>query len=106
MKGTHPRGLHYLDDEVQKNLLQRSEKNKAENLMIVDLLRNDIGKVCKGGSVTVSAHKRLEAYQNVYHLVSDVVGDVWKDVHETRRVETDMLGDVIIQRLQKKLTAS
>jgi para-aminobenzoate synthetase component 1 len=42
--------------------------------MIVDLLRNDIGKVCAGGSVVVAQHKRLEAYQNVYHLVSVVEG--------------------------------
>ena len=42
--------------------------------MIVDLLRNDIGKVCETGSVRVKGHKRLEAYRNVYHLVSIIEG--------------------------------
>ena len=59
----------------------RSPKDDAELSMIVDLLRNDIGKVCAGGSVLVVQHKRLEAYQNVYHLVSVVEGtlDAGKD---------------------------
>jgi para-aminobenzoate synthetase component 1 len=47
--------------------------------MIVDLLRNDIGRVCLGGSVHVKEHKRLEAYENVYHLVSIVTGQVRPD---------------------------
>jgi len=47
--------------------------------MIVDLLRNDIGKVCKGGSVYVDEHKRLEAYENVFHLVSIVKGELDKN---------------------------
>jgi para-aminobenzoate synthetase component 1 len=52
----------------------KSKKDDAELSMIVDLLRNDIGKVCKAGSVRVAEHKRLEAYQNVFHLVSIVEG--------------------------------
>ncbi|MBN2468739.1 MAG: chorismate-binding protein, partial [Deltaproteobacteria bacterium] len=51
-----------------------SGKNDAELSMIVDLLRNDLGKVCRTGSVRVAEHKRLEAYRNVYHLVSRVEG--------------------------------
>ncbi|MDD2901903.1 MAG: chorismate-binding protein, partial [Syntrophales bacterium] len=51
-------------------------KDDAELSMIVDLLRNDLGKVCKARSVKVKEHKRLEAYQNVYHLVSIVTGKV------------------------------
>ncbi|MEO8185434.1 MAG: chorismate-binding protein, partial [Deltaproteobacteria bacterium] len=56
--------------------LQESPKEDAELSMIVDLLRNDIGKVCRPGSVRVLEHKRLEAYQNVYHLVSIVKGEL------------------------------
>jgi para-aminobenzoate synthetase component 1 len=44
--------------------------------MIVDLLRNDLGKICVPGSVSVRTHRRLECYQNVYHLVSDICGEV------------------------------
>ena len=76
IKGTRPRGRTEAADRALRRELEQSVKDDAELSMIVDLLRNDIGKVCKGGSVTVSAHKRLEAYQNVYHLVSDVAGEL------------------------------
>jgi para-aminobenzoate synthetase component 1 len=56
--------------------LETSFKDDAELSMIVDLLRNDIGKVCAAQSVRVIEHKRLESYQNVYHLVSVVVGQL------------------------------
>ena len=74
IKGTRPRGKTPEEDRELKAALTRSPKDDAELSMIVDLLRNDIGKVCAGGSVVVSEHKRLEAYQNVYHLVSVVEG--------------------------------
>ena len=74
IKGTRPRGKTPEQDREMKAALARSPKDDAELSMIVDLLRNDIGKVCAGGSVAVTQHKRLEAYQNVYHLVSVVQG--------------------------------
>jgi para-aminobenzoate synthetase component 1 len=74
IKGTRPRGKTPEKDLEMKDELARSPKDDAELSMIVDLLRNDIGKVCAGGSVVVDQHKRLEAYQNVYHLVSVVEG--------------------------------
>lgn len=74
IKGTKPRGKTRAEDQKLKTQLAQSKKDDAELSMIVDLLRNDIGKVCKGGSVRVSEHKRLEAYKNVYHLVSVVEG--------------------------------
>ena len=79
IKGTRPRGQTEADDRALRRELEASVKDDAELSMIVDLLRNDIGRVCKGGSVAVSAHKRLESYQNVYHLVSDVVGELDRD---------------------------
>ena len=74
IKGTRPRGETPEKDREMKSALVRSPKDDAELSMIVDLLRNDIGKVCAGGSVVVAQHKRVEAYQNVYHLVSVVEG--------------------------------
>jgi para-aminobenzoate synthetase component 1 len=74
IKGTRPRGKTPLEDKKLGRELKQSKKDDAELSMIVDLLRNDIGKVCRVGSVRVTEHKRLEAYQNVYHLVSIVEG--------------------------------
>ena len=74
IKGTRPRGRTPEEDEAYRRELADSLKDDAELSMIVDLLRNDLGKVCRARSVNVKEHKRLEAYQNVYHLVSIVTG--------------------------------
>jgi len=74
IKGTRPRGSTGAEDEKLKIDLLSSRKDDAELSMIVDLLRNDLGKVCRAGSVRVTEHKRIEAYRNVYHLVSIVEG--------------------------------
>jgi len=74
IKGTRPRGVTDAEDEKLKIDLLNSRKDDAELSMIVDLLRNDLGKVCMAGSVRVTEHKRIEAYSNVYHLVSIVEG--------------------------------
>jgi len=76
IKGTRPRGSTPQEDERLGQELLESRKDDAELSMIVDLLRNDMGKVCAGGSVRVSRHKRLEAYENVFHLVSVVEGEL------------------------------
>ncbi len=74
IKGTRPRGKTAEEDNNLKKELKNSLKDDAELSMIVDLLRNDIGKVCKGGSVKVPEHKTLETYKNVFHLVSAIEG--------------------------------
>jgi para-aminobenzoate synthetase component I len=74
IKGTRPRGKTQTEDKKLGRELKQSKKDDAELSMIVDLLRNDMGKVCRAGSVRVTEHKRLEAYRNVYHLVSVVEG--------------------------------
>lgn len=79
IKGTRARGATPEQDLALRNELMTSTKDEAELSMIVDLLRNDIGKVCAAQSVRVVEHKRVEAYQNVYHLVSIVVGELDHD---------------------------
>ncbi|MFZ5450053.1 MAG: aminodeoxychorismate synthase component I [Thermodesulfobacteriota bacterium] len=79
IKGTRPRGATPAADAELRRELAASPKDDAELSMIVDLLRNDLGKVCLPRTVQVKEHKRLEAYQNVYHLVSIVTGEVGDD---------------------------
>ncbi|MFP4416241.1 MAG: aminodeoxychorismate synthase component I [Chitinivibrionales bacterium] len=74
IKGTKPRGKTPQEDAANRDQLANSRKDDAELSMIVDLLRNDIGKVCSAGSVKVREHKRVEAYENVFHLVSIIDG--------------------------------
>jgi para-aminobenzoate synthetase component 1 len=70
IKGTNPRGLTEKKDKVLISDLVNSKKNLAENLMIVDVLRNDISRVSISGSVEVEKLASLETYENVHHLVS------------------------------------
>ena len=74
IKGTRPRSADPLRDAQLTYELQRSEKEMAELVMITDLLRNDLGRVCEYGSVQVPELVRLERYAQVQHLVSTVEG--------------------------------
>jgi para-aminobenzoate synthetase component 1 len=83
IKGTRPRKQDNAEDQEQIKLLESSHKDKAENLMIVDLLRNDISKTCKKGSVKVPSIFTIESYATVHHLVSTVTGILADNQHAT-----------------------
>lgn len=74
IKGTKPRFADPVLDQQSAAALHLSPKDRAENVMIVDLLRNDLGKVCKPGSVKVPALFSIESFPAVHHLVSTIVG--------------------------------
>ena len=82
IKGTRPRGANPEEDRINRQELLASEKDKSELLMIVDLERNDIGRVSKPGSVAVTELFHLEEYATVYHLVSTIIGDIKDDCDE------------------------
>ena len=79
IKGTAPRGHTPQTDRALAEALQHSAKDRAENLMIVDLLRNDLGKSCIPGTIRVPELFRLETFANVHHLVSTVHGRLRAD---------------------------
>lgn len=74
IKGTRPRGKNKEEDNKNKLELINSEKDKSELLMIVDLERNDLSKVCKNNSVNVTELFKIEEYATVFHLVSTIEG--------------------------------
>ncbi len=77
--GTRPRGRDVVEDEALAREMLNDEKERAEHVMLVDLGRNDIGKVSRFGSVTVDEFMSIERYSHVQHMVSNVVGELRQD---------------------------
>ena len=78
--GTRPRGASARDDETLKLDLVLDEKERAEHVMLVDLERNDLGRICRGGTVEVDEFMTVETYATVHHIVSNVRGRLRDDV--------------------------
>lgn len=81
IKGTRPRKINRSEDQLQLYDLATSSKDRAENVMIVDLLRNDISKTCIEGSVKVPKLFDIESFATVHHLVSTISGQLRPDRH-------------------------
>jgi para-aminobenzoate synthetase component 1 len=88
IKGTRPRHADPQSDRRAAEELRASEKDRAENLMIVDLLRNDLGRSCVPGSIHVDRLFELQSFPTVHHLVSTVIGELASD-----RQSNDLLRD-------------
>jgi anthranilate synthase component I len=78
--GTRPRGADEREDRILAEQLQRDPKERAEHIMLVDLGRNDLGRVSRPGTVTVSKYMEVERYSHVLHLVSHVEGRLRPDL--------------------------
>ncbi|QYO65900.1 aminodeoxychorismate synthase component I [Leptolyngbya sp. 7M] len=79
IKGTRPRGRNEQEDAFLREELLQSEKDRAENTMIVDLLRNDLGRVCEFASVKVEKLCDIEEHPTIFHLVSTISGHLRPD---------------------------
>jgi anthranilate synthase component 1 len=74
--GTRPRGETALADARLRSELRLNEKERAEHVMLVDLERNDLGRICRGGTVQVDEFMTIESYATVHHIVSNVRGEL------------------------------
>ncbi|WP_263351010.1 aminodeoxychorismate synthase component I [Acidicapsa acidisoli] len=80
MKGTAPRGADCAEDEAMAAWLQNNGKNRSENVMIVDLLRNDLGRICEFGSVDARRLFSIEKYETLFQMTSEISGTLRADV--------------------------
>ncbi len=90
MKGTARRGRTFSEDWKQAEALRTSEKDRAENIMIVDMIRNDIGRVAEPGSVETISRYDVEKYSTVWQMTSTVQGKLKpRNAQNTRKLETE-----------------
>ena len=80
MKGTTKRGKNIYEDKIKAKNLFKSVKNRAENVMIVDLVRNDLGRICKEGSVKVTELFEVEKYETLFQMTSTIEGILKKNI--------------------------
>ena len=80
MKGTLRRGRYLAEDETLRHWLQNDEKNRSENLMIVDLLRNDIGRIAETGTIKVKEMFNVEKYETLFQMTSIIEGTLQKNL--------------------------
>lgn len=85
--GTYRRGKNLKEDEVLAAKLMDDPKERAEHVMLIDLARNDLGRVCEAGSVDVPRQMFIEAYSHVLHIVSSVTGLIKTDLKEKSGLE-------------------
>lgn len=103
IKGTRPRGKTDLEDNALALALQNSEKDRAENIMIVDMLRNDLGRLCTTGSISVPHLCALESYHNVHHLVSTIRGELPPNCHPLQLLKSSFPGASITGAPKKRV---
>jgi anthranilate synthase component I len=93
--GTRPRGRTSAADDTLKRDLVLNEKERAEHVMLVDLERNDLGRICRGGTVRVDEYMTVETYATVHHIVSNVTGDLREDVTPGKAIAAVFPGGTI-----------
>ena len=81
IKGTIKRSQNTIKDNKLRIQLKNSEKDKAEHLMIVDLLRNDLGKICKYGSIEVNKLYNIKSFETIHHMETEVSGDLLNNIN-------------------------
>mgnify|MGYP001178845544 CR=1 FL=1 len=82
IKGTRTRSDEIIKDKKLLDELKKSEKDRAEHVMIVDLIRNDLGKICEFGSVNTENLFKVHSFQTIHHMISDISGKVNKNILE------------------------
>jgi anthranilate synthase component I len=93
--GTRPRGRTSVADDTLKRDLVLNEKERAEHVMLVDLERNDLGRICRGGTVRVDEYMTVESYATVHHIVSNVRGELREDVTPGQAIRAVFPGGTI-----------
>jgi anthranilate synthase component 1 len=93
--GTRPRGRDAHADAELRADLRLNEKERAEHVMLVDLERNDLGRICRAGSVKVDEFMTIESYAHVHHIVSNVRGELADDITPGRAIAAVFPGGTI-----------
>jgi anthranilate synthase component 1 len=93
--GTHPRGATGAEDQALSERLLAHPKERAEHVMLIDLERNDLGRICEPGSIHVGDMMTLETYRHVHHIVSSVRGRLRPDVSARQALHAVFPGGTI-----------